>query len=101
MRATKALISGFVVQTKYGMTPVSLHLPINRAAIGAHRAAWVYQSCRSVARKFDPQFHVQGDYVGHKHVGWTFTVKDHLTAMRLRICYDAIMAGRPLPLPSP
>jgi len=79
--------------------PVPVHLPINRAAIGAHRAALVYQGCRSAAKKLDPQFHVQGDYDGCKHVGWTFTVKDRLTAVRLRLCFDALMAGRPLPLP--
>jgi hypothetical protein len=81
------------------MTPVSLHLSIDRAAIGAHRAALVYRDCRFAAKKIDPQFCVQGDYIGHKHVGWTFTVKSRLAAMRLRLCYEAIMAGRPLPLP--
>jgi hypothetical protein len=79
--------------------PVPVHLPINRAVIGARRAAWLFMACRFAAQKLDPNCRIQADYVDHERVGWTFTVKDSLTAIRLKLCHEAAVQGRPLPLP--
>lgn len=54
--------------------------------------------CRYAARKLDPACRIEADYVDYERVGWTFWVKDSLTAMRLRLCHVALMQGRPLPV---
>ncbi|WP_090563350.1 hypothetical protein [Belnapia rosea] len=79
--------------------PLPVFLEINRAIIGARRAAWVYMACRYAAQKLDPSVRMQARYEDHERVGWTFYVKDSMTAMRLAICHAAVMQGRPLPLP--
>jgi hypothetical protein len=84
---------------KHHPTPIPVHLPIGRTIIGARRAAWVFQGCRYAAQRLDPAVQIQAVYKDYERVGWQFLVKDRLTAIRLRLCFDAMMQGRPLPLP--
>lgn len=80
-------------------SPVAIHLPIDRSLIGARRAAHVFMACHFAARRLDAAVRIQADYRNYERVGWTFYVKDNLTALRLALCHRAVMEGRPLPLP--
>ena len=56
-------------------------------------------ACRYAAQQLDPDVHIQAVYENYERTGYTFRVRDRLTAMRLHHCHQAVMQGRPLPLP--
>lgn len=78
------------------MKPVTTFLSINRAVIGASRAAWIFTGCRYAAQRLDPHCQIQAVYRDYERVGWTFVMKDQLAAMRLHLCHAALMQGRGL-----
>lgn len=75
---------------------VTIHLPINRAVLGAERAANVFMAMRWAAQKLDPGCHILARYEHYERVGWLFEMRDLDTSRRLRACFDAVLAGEPL-----
>lgn len=71
----------------------NVFLPINRAEIGAWRAARIFQACRAFAREIAPRCEIGARYEERERIGWAFTMPSEPAAEALRQYHRRVMAA--------
>jgi hypothetical protein len=72
---------------------------LSRAVLGDRRFERVFKATRAAAAQIAPCAHlIEAIYEDHQRVGYVFRFANSMAALRLRLCYDAALAGRPSPL---
>lgn len=78
--------------------PHIIRLPISRSVLG-RRFEHVFQACRFAAGVLSRHdCYINAIYEDHQRVGYLFGFRNAITAIRLKLCHEAVLRGKPLPL---
>ena len=75
--------------------PHIVRLPLSRERLGDHRFERMFAAVRACALHIDTGCVIEAVFEDYQRVGYTFAVTTQIEAVRLRLCYDHLMAGRP------
>lgn len=86
---------GWPSDEDYAARPHVVRLPLSRGRLGDHRFERMLNAVRACAQHIDPGCLIETAFEDYERVGYTFAFARQIEAVRLRLCYDHLMAGRP------
>jgi hypothetical protein len=78
--------------------PHVVRLPVSRARLGDWRFARMLNAARVIALRLDPDCVIEAIYEDRERTGYAFAFATAIEAARLGLCYERLLAGRPVGL---